>query len=63
MPTQENGGISADGLTHTFKLRTDVKFHDGRPLTAKDVVYTYTTMQNRRPARRAPASSPSASSR
>src|SRR5688572_14788599 len=27
--------------TYVFHLRDDVKFHDGRPLKAKDVVYTY----------------------
>lgn len=32
--------ISPDGLTYTFKLRDDVKFHDGKKLTAKDVVYS-----------------------
>ncbi|AOF89414.1 ABC transporter substrate-binding protein [Sinorhizobium sp. RAC02] len=33
---------SADGLTYTFKLRTDVKFHNGKPLTADDVVWNWT---------------------
>src|SRR5688572_27706613 len=32
--------VSADGLTYTIKLREGVKFHDGAPLTAKDVKYT-----------------------
>lgn len=32
--------ISDDGLTYTFYLRKDVKFHDGTPLTAKDVAYS-----------------------
>lgn len=27
--------------TYIFHLRSDVKFHDGRPLTARDVVYTF----------------------
>src|SRR5688572_8175019 len=31
----------ADGRTVTVKLRGDVKFHDGMPLTAEDVVFTY----------------------
>ncbi|WP_157244855.1 ABC transporter substrate-binding protein [Nonomuraea typhae] len=35
---------SADGKKVTFKLRDGVTFHDGRPLTSKDVVYTYTTV-------------------
>jgi len=30
-----------DGNTWTFKLRRDVKFSDGSPFTAKDVVFTY----------------------
>ena len=33
--------ISPDGLTYTFKLRRDIKFHDGSPLTAADVKATY----------------------
>jgi peptide/nickel transport system substrate-binding protein len=30
--------ISADGLTYTFVLRDGLKFHDGTPVTAEDVV-------------------------
>jgi peptide/nickel transport system substrate-binding protein len=33
--------VSQDGLTYTFHLRQDVKFHDGTPLKASDVVYSY----------------------
>ena len=33
--------VAADGLTYTFKLHENVKFHDGMPLTAEDVVYTW----------------------
>src|SRR5512143_880923 len=32
---------SADGLTWEIKLRKDVKWHDGQPFTAKDVVFSY----------------------
>jgi peptide/nickel transport system substrate-binding protein len=32
---------SADGLTYTFRLKNDVKFHNGANFTAQDVVYTY----------------------
>lgn len=33
--------ISEDGLTWTFKIRDDVKFTNGEPLTASDVAFTY----------------------
>ena len=37
----ESWEISPDGLTYTFKLRDNVKFHDGTPLTSRDVKATY----------------------
>ncbi|MFA4966403.1 MAG: ABC transporter substrate-binding protein [Thermoleophilia bacterium] len=40
-PTAENGGISADGKTWTIKLKPDVLWSDGQPLTAEDVAFTY----------------------
>lgn len=33
--------VSEDGLTYTFRLREGLKFSDGEPLTAEDVVFTY----------------------
>lgn len=33
--------VSDDGLTWTIQLRDDVKWHDGEPFTAEDVVFTY----------------------
>lgn len=36
----EKWDISADGLTYTFKLRPNVKWHDGQPFTSADVSYT-----------------------
>ena len=33
--------ISADKLTYTFKIRKDVTFHDGTPLTSADVKATF----------------------
>src|SRR6202142_214075 len=35
-----------DPLTYRFHLRTDVHFHDGKPLTATDVKYTLESMRN-----------------
>ncbi len=32
--------VSPDGLTYTFELRRNVKWHDGRPFTAQDVKFT-----------------------
>ena len=37
---------SDDGLTWTFKLRPDQKFSDGRPITAKDVVFSFNRMRD-----------------
>jgi peptide/nickel transport system substrate-binding protein len=36
--------ISKDGLTITFHLRHGVKWHDGAPFTAQDVLFTYQVM-------------------
>ncbi len=40
-PTKENGGLSADGKVVTWKLKQGVKWHDGKPFTADDVVFTW----------------------
>ena len=32
--------MSKDGLTYTFTLRDKIYFHDGKPVTADDVVFT-----------------------
>jgi peptide/nickel transport system substrate-binding protein len=37
---------SQAGAVWTFKLRPNVKFHDGSPLTADDVVYTFTELSD-----------------
>jgi peptide/nickel transport system substrate-binding protein len=41
IPSTENGGVSADGKTITVKLRSDVTWSDGEPVTADDFVFTY----------------------
>src|SRR5690349_6516744 len=46
MPTQTNGGISKDGTVFTVKLRPGVKWHDGAPFTARDVIFTWKTILN-----------------
>lgn len=39
VPTVQNGGISADGLTYTVKLRPGQKYSDGSPVSTKDYLY------------------------
>jgi peptide/nickel transport system substrate-binding protein len=41
LPSVENGGISEDGRTITFRLRDGVQWSDGEPLTAADFIFTY----------------------
>lgn len=41
IPSPDNGGISPDGLTITYKLHRDVAWSDGTPITAADYVFTY----------------------
>jgi peptide/nickel transport system substrate-binding protein len=42
----ESWNVSPDGLTFTFKVRTGVVFHDGSPLTSKDVKVTFDRIRN-----------------
>ena len=39
----ESHEISPDGLEYTFKIKDGIKFHDGTPLTAADVAFTWNT--------------------
>src|SRR5436853_224193 len=40
IPTIENGGVARDGLSVIVKLKKGVQWHDGKPFTADDVVFT-----------------------
>jgi peptide/nickel transport system substrate-binding protein len=42
----ESWQFSKDCLALTLKLRKDVKWHDGKPFTAEDVLFTYKAMMN-----------------
>jgi peptide/nickel transport system substrate-binding protein len=46
VPTQQNGGISKDGLTITWHLRHGVKWSDGAPFDADDVVFSTNAVNN-----------------
>ncbi|MFL5268072.1 MAG: peptide ABC transporter substrate-binding protein [Stellaceae bacterium] len=41
IPEIENGGVAPDGMSVTWKLKKDVRWHDGRPFTADDVVFNW----------------------
>jgi len=41
IPSLENGGVAKDGKSVTWKLKQGVKWSDGKPFTAGDVVFTY----------------------
>lgn len=46
VPTLQNGGISKDGRTIAYHLRHGVKWQDGVPFTAHDVVFTTNAINN-----------------
>jgi len=41
IPSKENGGLTEDGLSVIWKLKQGVKWHDGAPFTADDVVFNW----------------------
>ncbi len=41
LPSRANGGLSADGRIVTWKLKPGVKWHDGQPFTADDVIFNW----------------------
>jgi len=46
VPTQSNGGVSKDGLTITYHIRKGVKWSDGVPFDADDVVFSTAVVNN-----------------
>ena len=41
IPSIQGGGLTADGKTVIWKLKRDVQWHDGKPFTADDCVFTW----------------------
>ena len=41
IPSRENGGLSPDGTSVTWKLKRGVQWHDGKPFTADDVLFNW----------------------
>ena len=48
VPTLANSGISPDQRTVTYHLRPNLRWQDGAPLTARDVVFSYRAIVNPR---------------
>ncbi|HEX8991479.1 MAG TPA: peptide ABC transporter substrate-binding protein [Anaerolineales bacterium] len=44
IPSTSNGGISADGLTITWKLKPCLFWSDGQPITSRDFLFTWKAM-------------------
>src|SRR5262245_12540779 len=47
IPGREDGTLAADGKSVTWKLKKGVRWHDGQPFTADDVVFTWEYSRNR----------------
>jgi peptide/nickel transport system substrate-binding protein len=41
----DSWGISQDGTQYNFSLKSNITWHDGEPLTAKDIVFTVKLLQ------------------
>ncbi len=46
----ESVDVSEDGLNYTFKLRPNIKFHNGRQLTSDDIIWNYSRIATMQPA-------------
>ncbi len=50
IPSLDNGGVSKDGMSVTWKLKKNVTWSDGQPFTANDVKFTYDYVSNQQTA-------------
>ena len=46
LPTLDNGGLSEDYSTVTWKLKPDLKWSDGEPVTSDDIKFTWEVLSN-----------------
>jgi len=46
VPSLDNGDVAADGTSVTWKLKPGIKWSDGEPFTADDVVFTWKYVTN-----------------
>ena len=46
IPSKENDGLTEDGLSVVWKLKRGVKWHDGAPFTADDVIFNWEYAKN-----------------
>ena len=46
IPSRENGGLSLDGKSVTWRLKQEIKWSDGKPFTSDDVLFTYQFISN-----------------
>ena len=46
VPTIENGDVSKDGMRITYRLRPDLRWSDGAPLTCQDLKFTWQAVLN-----------------
>jgi peptide/nickel transport system substrate-binding protein len=44
IPTLENGGVSADHLVYTYRIRKNARWHDGAPVTSFDAKFSWQVM-------------------
>ncbi len=48
VPTQDNGGVSRDGLTIVYHLRRDARWSDGTAVSTRDVLWSWQAIENTR---------------